>query len=95
VEDEERLLLLLRCNLEAEGYAVDTASQGDEAILKIDEDQPDLVVLDWMTPQAALWRRIGRGSAAARNLWIVSSSCHGAPLTFQPCQAAIPRGRAS
>lgn len=50
VEDEEPLLLLLRYNLEAEGYAVDTAMQGDEAVLRIDEDQPDLVVLDWMMP---------------------------------------------
>ena len=50
VEDEEPLLRLLRYNLEAEGYAVDTASQGDEAVLKIDENQPDLVVLDWMMP---------------------------------------------
>jgi two-component system, OmpR family, phosphate regulon response regulator PhoB len=50
VEDEEPLLLLLHYNLEAEGYAVDIATHGDEAVLKIDEDQPDLVVLDWMIP---------------------------------------------
>jgi two-component system, OmpR family, phosphate regulon response regulator PhoB len=46
VEDEEALLLLLRYNLEAEGYAVDIAAQGDEAVLKINEHLPDLVLLD-------------------------------------------------
>jgi two-component system, OmpR family, phosphate regulon response regulator PhoB len=50
VEDEEPLLLLLRYNLEAEGYAVDVAAHGDEAELKIEEGQPDLIVLDWMIP---------------------------------------------
>ena len=32
VEDEEALALLLRYNLEAEGYAVETAARGDEAV---------------------------------------------------------------
>jgi two-component system, OmpR family, phosphate regulon response regulator PhoB len=50
VEDEEPLLLLLRYNLEAEGYAVDSAMRGDEAGLKIDDKPPDLIVLDWMIP---------------------------------------------
>src|SRR5215218_8643124 len=42
-EDEEPLTLLLRYNLEAEGYAVDSVARGDEAV-------PDLVLLDWMLP---------------------------------------------
>jgi two-component system phosphate regulon response regulator PhoB len=50
VEDEEPLTLLLRYNLEAEGYAVDTAARGDEAEVKLKEAAPDLVVLDWMLP---------------------------------------------
>jgi len=50
VEDEEPLTLLLRYNLEAEGYAVDTAARGDEAEVKLKEATPDLVVLDWMLP---------------------------------------------
>src|SRR5829696_2896492 len=48
VEDEEPLTLLLRYNLEAEGYEVDTAARGDEGDLKLKESTPDLVVLDWM-----------------------------------------------
>jgi two-component system phosphate regulon response regulator PhoB len=50
VEDEEPLTLLLRYNLEAAGYAVDSAANGDEAELKLRENAPDLVVLDWMLP---------------------------------------------
>jgi len=50
VEDEEPLTLLLRYNLEAEGYMVDTAARGDEAEVKLKEATPDLVVLDWMLP---------------------------------------------
>ena len=50
VEDEEPLTLLLRYNLEAEGYAVDPSARGDEAELKLKESTPDLVVLDWMLP---------------------------------------------
>jgi two-component system phosphate regulon response regulator PhoB len=50
VEDEEPLTLLLRYNLEAEGYAVDAVSRGDEAELKLRESAPDLMVLDWMLP---------------------------------------------
>jgi len=50
VEDEEALSVLLRYNLEAEGYAVDTVLRGDEAELQLQEKVPDLLILDWMLP---------------------------------------------
>src|SRR5580692_691655 len=50
VEDEEPLTLLLRYNLEAEGYAVDVAARGDDAEVTLKENPPDLIVLDWMLP---------------------------------------------
>jgi two-component system phosphate regulon response regulator PhoB len=50
VEDEEPLTLLLRYNLEAEGYAVETSARGDDAELLLREAVPDLVLLDWMLP---------------------------------------------
>jgi two-component system phosphate regulon response regulator PhoB len=50
VEDEEPLTMLLRYNLEAEGYRVESAARGDEAELRLREDVPDLLVLDWMLP---------------------------------------------
>jgi two-component system phosphate regulon response regulator PhoB len=50
VEDEEPLTLLLRYNLESEGYEVDAVARGDEADIRLREQVPDLVVLDWMLP---------------------------------------------
>lgn len=50
VEDEEALGVLLRYNLEAEGYKVDTIARGDEADLRLKEELPDLLILDWMLP---------------------------------------------
>ena len=50
VEDEEALTLLLRYNLEAAGYDVDTVARGDDADVRFKERPPDLVILDWMLP---------------------------------------------
>jgi two-component system phosphate regulon response regulator PhoB len=50
VEDEEALSVLLRYNLESEGYDVETVNRGDEAEIRLKENLPDIVVLDWMLP---------------------------------------------
>ena len=50
VEDEEPLGVLLRYNLEAEGYQVEVVTRGDEAEIRLRETVPDLLVLDWMVP---------------------------------------------
>src|SRR3954447_1191798 len=50
VEDEEALTMLLRYNLEASGYTVETVARADEADTRLKEAVPDLVVLDWMLP---------------------------------------------
>ena len=50
VEDEEPLGVLLRYNLEAEGYQVEVITRGDEAEVRLQENVPDLLVLDWMVP---------------------------------------------
>lgn len=50
VEDEEPLGVLLRYNLEAEGYQVEIVTRGDEAEVRLQEYVPDLLVLDWMIP---------------------------------------------
>ncbi|NDV87177.1 phosphate regulon transcriptional regulatory protein PhoB [Aurantimonas aggregata] len=50
VEDEEALGVLLRYNLEAEGYEVDVIARGDEADIRLREEVPDLLILDWMLP---------------------------------------------
>jgi two-component system, OmpR family, phosphate regulon response regulator PhoB len=50
VEDEAALVELLRYNFEQEDFRVSTASDGEEALVMVAEDRPDLVVLDWMLP---------------------------------------------
>lgn len=50
VEDEADLATMLRYNLEAEGYRVLEAADGDEASAVTRESVPDLIVLDWMLP---------------------------------------------
>jgi len=50
VEDEDALSVLLRYNLESEGYDVETVNRGDEAEIRLKENLPDIVVLDWMLP---------------------------------------------
>ncbi|HEX3861497.1 MAG TPA: phosphate regulon transcriptional regulator PhoB [Stellaceae bacterium] len=50
VEDEAPLVTMLRYNLEREGFAVEEAMDGEEALLRIAEHRPDAVLLDWMLP---------------------------------------------
>ena len=50
MEDEEALTTLLRYNLDAEGYDVETVARGDDADTRLKERIPDLIVLDWMLP---------------------------------------------
>lgn len=50
VEDEPAQREVLAYNLEAEGFAVSRAETGDEALLLLKEDAPDIIVLDWMLP---------------------------------------------
>jgi len=51
VEDEPAQRELLAYNLEAEGFDVITADNGDDGLILVDENDPDLIVLDWMMPQ--------------------------------------------
>ncbi len=69
VEDEEPLGVLLRYNLEAEGYQVEVVTRGDEAELRLRESVPDLLVLDWMVPAVSgieLCRRLRMRPETAR-----------------------------
>ncbi len=50
VEDEPAQREILSYNLAAEGFRVCQAENGDEALLLVDEDTPDVIVLDWMMP---------------------------------------------
>jgi two-component system phosphate regulon response regulator PhoB len=79
VEDEEPLTLLLRYNLEAEGYEVETVARGDDADTRLREHIPDLVVLDWMLPGLSgieLCRRL-RTRPESRQLPIIMLTARG------------------
>ena len=51
IEDEEALALMLRYNLEKEGYQVAVESRGSKAIAEIEKNSPSVILLDWMLPE--------------------------------------------
>jgi len=53
VEDEEAISQLLSYNLEREGFEVVVAPDGAEALVAVREQQPDLILLDWMLPNVS------------------------------------------
>ena len=79
VEDEEPLCVLLKYNLEAEGYQVEIVTRGDEAEIRLQENVPDLLVLDWMVPAISgieLCRRL-RMRAETERLPIIMLTARG------------------
>ena len=79
VEDEDALAALLQYNLDKEGYRVTVATDGEEALVQIDEQMPDLVVLDWMLPKVSgveICRRL-RARPETRSLPIIMLTARG------------------
>lgn len=66
VEDEADLALMVRYNLEAEGFRVSTAASGDEAAELMRESLPDLILLDWMLPGLSGIEPAGAGAPRKR-----------------------------
>ncbi|MCV2881092.1 phosphate regulon transcriptional regulator PhoB [Actibacterium sp. XHP0104] len=76
VEDEPAQREVLNYNLEAEGFVVTSAENGDEALILVDEAQPDLIVLDWMLPGVSgieICRRL-KSSSKTRSIPIIMLS---------------------
>ena len=79
VDDEPAQLELLRYNLEKAGFETIKAENGRDAILLTEEHEPDLVVLDWMMPEASgidVCREL-RARAETRLLPILMVSARG------------------
>ena len=109
VEDEEALSVLLRYNLEAEGYEVETILRGDEAEIRLQERVPDLLILDWMLPGVSgieLCRRLRvRPETERLPLMTTSRSCwpepdgpapgSSVPIIWACDSGAIPRPKHS
>ncbi|MEM9704857.1 MAG: phosphate regulon transcriptional regulator PhoB [Pseudomonadota bacterium] len=73
VEDEDSIATLLDYNLRKEGFKTNTAADGDEALFKIEDTRPDLVVLDWMLPNVSgieICRRI-RSKPETKNIPVI------------------------
>ena len=51
VDDEERLVSVVRAYLEQSGYRVVTANNGRQALFVAREEKPDLIILDLMMPE--------------------------------------------
>jgi two-component system, OmpR family, phosphate regulon response regulator PhoB len=79
VEDEIDIALLVAYNLEAEGFVVESVARGDDAVLRLDAREPDLLILDWMLPGVSgieICRRL-RAGERTRALPIIMISGRG------------------
>jgi len=79
IEDEEALVALIRYNLEAAGFEVLAATDGEEGLLVLAEREVDLVLLDWMLPTLSgieVCRQIRR-KTGTRNLPVIMLTARG------------------
>jgi len=60
VDDDERLREYIRANLELEGYLVREAASAEDGLQALEEEPPDLVLLDVMMPQMDGWEMLRR-----------------------------------
>jgi two-component system response regulator VicR len=51
IEDDVDLNTIIELNLQKEGFETDHAYDGEEALKKVEEFQPDLIILDVMLPK--------------------------------------------
>ncbi|MBM3607906.1 MAG: phosphate regulon transcriptional regulatory protein PhoB [Alphaproteobacteria bacterium] len=73
------MALILTYNLEAEGFEVEHVERGDEAEIRLAENPPDLVILDWMLPGVSgleICRRL-RAREATRALPVIMLTARG------------------
>jgi two-component system KDP operon response regulator KdpE len=60
VDDDDRLREFVRVNLEMEGYSVREAASAEEGLSALDDEPPDLILLDVMMPQVDGWEMLRR-----------------------------------
>lgn len=79
VEDEAALAALLDYNLTHAGYTVRVCTTGDDAVIALEEETPDLAILDWMLPGVSgieICRRI-RARTETRDLPVIMITARG------------------
>jgi len=55
VDDEEHILMILKDSLEFSGFQIVTATNGEEALVMVEKEHPDLLVLDVGMPKLDGW----------------------------------------
>jgi excisionase family DNA binding protein len=60
VDDDDRLREFVRVNLEMEGYSVREAASAEEGLAALEEEPPDLILLDVMMPKVDGWEMLSR-----------------------------------
>ena len=76
VEDEEGLRLLYEEELKAEGYEILTAQNGREAIRQLEEEKPDLIILDIVMPVMDGMEALGRIVGKDRKIPVILNSSY-------------------
>ena len=79
IEDDPALVELLDYNLVSAGYDTSAVEDGDDAMAAVDDEQPDMVILDWMLPNVSgieLCRQL-RQSPAHRHIPIIMLTARG------------------
>jgi two-component system, OmpR family, phosphate regulon response regulator PhoB len=79
VEDDKALAELLIWHFERQGFSVRRTADGEEALLLVEEEVPDILVLDWMIEGVSgleVCRRLRRRAATA-NLPIIMLTARG------------------
>ncbi|MDP9341887.1 MAG: response regulator [Actinomycetota bacterium] len=79
VDDDPDILFFLRVDLEAEGFDVSLASDGETALRRIEEEHPDLVLLDVMMPVLDGWATLEGITAQPRRPRVVILSAKSSP----------------
>lgn len=80
VDDEPDVLLTLRMVLEAEGFDPSLAADGETALRRIDEEQPDLVLLDIMMPVLDGWFVLAELAGRNRKPRVIVCSAKTSPI---------------
>lgn len=79
VEDDEAIAAMLKYNLKSEGFTVVHTDDGAEALQLVQEERPDIILLDWMLPSVSgieVCRRL-RQSDKTRNIPIIMVTARG------------------
>ncbi|MFA5975061.1 MAG: response regulator [Elusimicrobiota bacterium] len=94
VDDDPSIVQLLELGLKQEGFWVETASDGREALTKMRAQKPDLVLLDLMLPELSgfgVLEAMAQDPALCQVRVVVITSCHLSPEETQQLQKQVER----